>query len=425
MIIYPVRRSLTPFVWFVVLLVGLYGATLFIFWRFAQPTLFDLQLLLIVLGGAVGVIGAGGFFAHRLGWLQRIPYSGGAMFASFLLAALLPLPFTSAAMQLLFIEAYDALVAMILMLFVAGVVIVLGFLQTALFVERLDALTGTVEHLRMGRYHVRAEIEGDDELMRYADALAMLAAKLEAAERKERQLERMRRNLIAWIGYDLRVPLVVARAHLEKVVESPTSNPDTSERCLQIAWRNLNALSDLIDDLYDMAQLEVSGIHLERTEVSICSLVEATVAELSPMAAQKGVTFTYRCDPDAPRLLIDARQIGRVLNNLVSDAIQRTPKGGSVKLNSHPSKHNVLVEITDMANGSSSEDLKTLLNLLFDEDDARSLSGDTPRLRLAMADAIIRAHGSQIHPQRLGDQGLRLVFALARADVVNPLIRGM
>jgi len=146
---------------------------------------------------------------------------------------------------------------------------------------------------------------------------------------------------------------------------------------------------------------------------------------LSPIAAQKGVTLTHRCDPDTPPLLIDARQIGRVLNNLVSDAIQRTPKGGSVKLNIHPSRHNVLIEITDMANRNSSEDLRTLFKLLFSEDDARSLSKETPRLRLAMADAIVRAHGSQIHPQRLGDQGLRLVFALARADVVNPLIRGM
>lgn len=339
MIIYPVRRSLTPFVWFVVLLVGLYGVTLFIFWRLARPTSFDLQLLTILLGGAVGVIGAGVFFAHRLGWLQRIPYPGGAMFAEFLLAALLPLPFIAVATRLLFIEAYDAFVAMILMLFAAGVVIVLGFLQTTLFVEKLDALTGAVEHLRMGRYHVRAEIDDSSELARYANALAVLAAKLETTDRKERQLERMRRNLIAWIGYDLRVPLVAACSSLENVVEGLATDPEMSSHYLQIAWRNLNALSDLIDDLYDMAQLDISGIHLERTEASICALVETTIAELSPLAAQKGVTLTYRCSPDAPPLVINARQIGRVLNNLVSDAIQRTPKGGSVKLNIHPSIH--------------------------------------------------------------------------------------
>ena len=425
MIIYPVRRSLTPFVWFVVLLIGLYGATLFAFWLLVRPTLFDLRLLATMLGGAVGLTGVGGFFAHRLSWFRWIFRTGDAIFAGFLLAVLLPLPFVWGAMQLLFVESYDALVAMTLIFFAAGVVVALGFLQTSLFAEKLDTLTSTVEHLRMGRYHVRAEIKDGSELARYADALAALAAKLEAADRKERQLERMRRNLIAWIGYDLRVPLVAARSSLENVVEGPAVDPEVSRRYLQMAWRNLNALSDLIDDLYDMAQLDVGGIHLERTEASICALVETTVAELSPMAAQKGVTFTCRCSPDIPPLLIDARQIGRVLNNLVSDAIQRTPKGGSVKLNIHPSRHNVLIEITDMANGNSSEDLRTLFKLLFSEDDARSLSNETPRLRLAMADAIVRAHGSQIHPQRLGDQGLRLVFALARADVVNPPIRGM
>lgn len=425
MIIYPVRRSLTPFMWFVALLVGLYAATLLAFWWLAQPTPFDLRLLAMVLGGAIGLIGAGGFFAYRLGWVQRIPRPGGAMFAGFLLAALLPLPFIWTAAQMLFIETYDALVAMILMFFAAGVVISLGFLQTALFAEKLNALTAAIEHLRMGRYHVRAEIDDDGELARLADALAALAAKLESTDRKERQLERMRRNLTAWIGYDLRVPLVAARSSLENVVEGLTSDPEASKRYLQMAWRNLNALSDLIDDLYDMAQMDVGGIHVERIEASICTLVEATFAELSPMAAQKGVTLFYRCDPNTPPLSIDTRQIGRVLNNLVSDAIQRTPKGGSVKLNIHPSRHSVLVEITDMANGNPSEDLATLFKLLFSEDDARNQPQETPRLRLALADAIVRAHGSRIHPQRLGDQGLRLVFALARADTANPLIRGM
>ncbi|MCS6825617.1 MAG: ATP-binding protein [Caldilinea sp.] len=425
MIVYPVRRSLTSFVWFVAVLVGVYAATLLAFWGLAQPTPFDLRLLTTVLGGAIGVIGAGSFFAYRLGWVQRIPRTGGAMLAGFLLAALLPLPFIWVAVQTLFIEAYDALVAMILMFFAAGVVVALGFLQTALFVEKLDALTAAIEHMRMGRYHVRAEIDHDGELARFSDALAALAAKLESADRKERQLERLRRNLTTWIGYDLRVPLVAARSGLENVVEGLISDPEVARRYLQMARSNLNALSDLVDDLYDMAQADVGGIHLKRADADICTLVEATFAELSPVAAQKGVTLSYRCDPNTPPLSIDMRQIGRVLNNLVSDAIQRTPKGGSVKLNIHPSRHNVLVEITDMGNGNPSEDLATLFKLLVSEDDARNQPQETPRLRLALADAIVRAHGSQIHLQRLGDQGLRLVFALARADAVNPLIRGM
>jgi K+-sensing histidine kinase KdpD len=185
-------------------------------------------------------------------------------------------------------------------------------------------------------------------------------------------------------------------------------------------------LSDLIDDLCDMAQVDVTGIRLERTPAHIGELIQTTVEELAQTAAQKDVQLTARCAPNIPPVSIDVRQISRVLNNLVGDAIQRVPKGGAVKLNAYPERNGALVEITDIYEGERSEDAMTTFKLFFGEDDVRSQTQETPRLRLALADVVVRAHGSRIRPQRLGDQGLRLVFALTKEGVgVNPLKRGM
>jgi signal transduction histidine kinase len=182
----------------------------------------------------------------------------------------------------------------------------------------------------------------------------------------------------------------------------------------------------LIDDLNDMTQADITGIRLERAPTRLCDLIESTIEELTSVAAQKEVTLTSRCEANIPPVSIDARQINRVLNNLVGDAIQRVPRGGSVKLNAYPARSGALIEITDTYTGMRPEDVAAAIKLFFGEEDVRSQAEETARLRLALADVIVRAHGSQIRPQRLGDRGMRLVFALTQdGAATNPLTRRM
>lgn len=426
MIVYPVRRSVTPFMWFVAALLGLYVATLGFFWLFASPTLLDMQIMAAVLGAAIAFVGITGFVAYRRRWIYRIPRVGTVVLAAYLLAAILILVIVWITAELLFINPYDAVLVSILMLFASGIVATIGYMQSAALSEKLESLTGAAELLAMGRYHVRVEIDDNDELSRLAEVFNAMASKLESADRKERQLDGLRRDLTAWIGYDLRVPLLSTRAMVESIAEGLVADPDMLSRYIRIARRDINALSDLIDDLFDMAQLDITGIRLERTLTDIGDLIDATVETLAHAAEQKHITLTGRCAAGIPPIGVDVRQISRVLNNLVGDAIHRVPKGGSVRINAYPARNGALIEITDTYEGLRPEDVATTFKLFFGDDDVRSQTQESVRLRLALADAIVRAHGSQIRPQRIGDQGLRLVFALTQDGASSsPTTRGM
>jgi signal transduction histidine kinase len=426
MIIYPVRRAVTSFVWFVAALVGLYGVTLAFFWWFALPTLLDFQIMTALLGGGVLIVGAAGFVAYHMRYIYRVPRVGAVVLAGYLLAAGLILVMMWVAGSLLFIHPYDALLVVILMLFAAGVVAAIGYIQSAAITDKLASLTNAAESLAMGRYHVRVEIDDNDELSRLAAVFNAMAARLESADRKEHQLNHLRRDLMAWIGYDLRVPLLSARTTIGGIAEGLATEPERVKPYLRTARRDITALSDLIDDLYDMAQLDINGIHLQRTPAHIDELIEDAVATLLHTAEQKNITLTSRCMPGIPLIAVDVRQISRVLTNLVEDAIQRVPKGGSVKINAYPARNGALIEIIDTFEGLRPEDADAIFKLFFGDEDVRGQAQATVRLRLALADAIVRAHGSQIHPQRLGVQGLRLVFTLAQdGDIGNLNARGM
>jgi len=426
MIVYPIRRSITPFMWFAAALVGLYIVTLVLFWIIVHPTIIDLRIMAAVLGIAIAAAGIIGFFSYRLRWIYRIPRVPNVVLATFVTAGVFSLIIIWMAARLLFIDTYDAVLIGVLMIFVAGIVIALGYVQSSVLSEKIEALSGAAEAMAMGRYHVRVELENDDEFARLAAVFNAMSARLEAADRKERQLEQLRRDLTAWIAYDLRVPLLSARTMVESIAEGLVTDPEMFNRYMRIARRDINVLSDLIDDLNDMAQVDIAGIRLERTEAHIGDLIETTIEELAQTAAQKDVRLTARCEPNIPPVSIDVRQISRVLNNLVGDAIQRVPKGGAVKLNAYPERSGALIEITDIYEGTRPEDIMTTFKLFFGEDDVRSQTQETVRLRLALADAIVRAHGSQIRPQRLGEQGVRLVFAVTKDGAGgSPSKRGM
>lgn len=169
MIVYPVRRSITPFIWFVAALLGLYLATLAFFWWFALPTIIDLQIMAALLGAGIAVVGVTGFVAYRMRYIYRIPRVGTVVPAGYLLAAGLILVIMWISAGLLFIHSYDAPPVIILMLFASGVVASIGYMQSAAITEKLESLTRAAESLAMGRYHVRVEIDDNDELSRLAE----------------------------------------------------------------------------------------------------------------------------------------------------------------------------------------------------------------------------------------------------------------
>ena len=122
-------------------------------------------------------------------------------------------------------------------------------------------------------------------------------------------------------------------------------------------------------------------------------------------------------------LNLDAQQIGRVLNNLVSNALRHTPAGGSVTVRAYPQRGNVVVEVADTGEGIPPEDVPHLFEQFFRGEKSRSRATGGSGLGLAIAKAIVEAHGGQIYVESTVGQGTRFAFALPRTTTSHPLAR--
>jgi signal transduction histidine kinase len=390
-----------------------------------QPRPYDRWLIALGMGSMALLALLTGLAAYVLHWIQRVPKLGSTVFTGYILAGLFVCLTVGWLAGAFFVDPYDRTVLLILLLFAVGLALALGYLHASMVSARLDALIGAADALRLGRYHVRVEIDGHDQLAQLGQIFNDMAERLETADRKERHLDLLRRELQSWIGSDMRVPVGRTLATVDALASGSLDNPETYLRFLRSAQRNIHLLSDLVDDLFDITQLDEDALVLQRQPTNAEELIASIVKSLAPAARDQGVALTGTAAPGLPVIDVDPHQVGRALGNLISHALHRTPAGGAIKLNAYPTRQGVLFEVADYYEGERPEEMVQLLSLFLAEDDVRR-NGESVPLGMAMAHTIVQAHGGSIRSERLGSKGLRMVFTFNQPEsTANPAERGM
>jgi signal transduction histidine kinase len=240
-----------------------------------------------------------------------------------------------------------------------------------------------------------------------------MAHQLQAADQKQRQLESMRRDLIAWVSHDLQTPLASVRAVLEALSDGVVDEPEMVKRYLLTAQRDVMSLSALIDDLFQMSQLDAGGFPLHRAPSSLNDLVSDTLESFSQLAKQQEITLEGQVESDVDPVLMDTQSIGRVLNNLVSNALQHTPANGRVSVWVRRAPSGVHVTVSDTGEGIRAQDIPHIFERFYRGDASRSRhQGTGAGLGLAIARGIVQAHGGTIEVQSEPGKGTQFTFHL-------------
>jgi signal transduction histidine kinase len=383
-----------------------------IFFLLMQPPMDELGLMALFLAITAIISVAAGYGAYRLGWINHSPHISWVLLGGYALASVLTFLNVWVTARLMFASQHDLLLATVLLLFAAGIAMSVGYFLSAALTDRIVALNQAAQEIATGDLGVRVPVTGNDEMASLARAFNDMARQLQAADQKQREVEDLRRNLIAWAGHDLRTPMASIQAIVEALADGVVEEPETVDRYLHTAQREIRSLSHLIDDLFELAQLEAGGLPLETCENSLSDLISDTIESFSELAARQEVTLEGQADPTVDPVVMDAQQIGRVLSNLVGNALRHTPPQGTVRVQATAQPGGARVEIQDTGEGIPAQDLPHVFERFYRGEKSRSRATGGAGLGLAIAKEIVEAHGGTIDVESQPGEGTRFAFTL-------------
>ena len=383
-----------------------------IFFIVMVPPMNELALMALYLGITALVSALAGYAAYKLGWINFSPTLRWTLLGGYALASVLTFFNVWFSAQMMFASQHDLLLAVILLVFAGGMAMVLGYFLSSTVTERIQTVRGAAEQLAEGDLHTRVPVNGRDEVAALALTFNRMAEQLQTADRKQRELDTLRRDLIAWVSHDLQTPLTSMRAILEALSDGVVEDPETVQRYIHTAQRDVTNLSALIDDLFQMAQLDAGGFPLHRAESSLADLVSDTLESFSELAKQGGVTLEGNVDTDVDPVTMDTQAIGRVLNNLIGNALRHTPPRGRVSVWVRRTEQ-VEVTISDTGEGIRAADLPHIFERFYRGDASRSRArGAGAGLGLAIARGIVQAHGGEVKVESEPGRGTQFTFTL-------------
>jgi signal transduction histidine kinase len=369
-------------------------------------------LMTALMGGSglLSVIAA--YLGYRSGWIRLFPHIRWTLAAGYTFAGLLAFINVWITARLMFASPHDLMLATILLIFATGIAVVVGIFLSETITTRIQELNRMASAVARGQLNTRIIVSGRDEMASLARSFNEMVVQLESAERKKAQVDALRRDLVAWAGHDLRTPLTSIRAIIEALADGVVEDEGTRHRYLRTAQADIESLSHLIDDLFEMSQIDAGGLKLDLERGYIADLVSDALERFSEQARQKNIHLEGKIDPDIGPVRMDEKRIGRVFANLIANALRHTPQEGSIQVIVAKSERKIQVTVQDSGEGIQPEDVPYVFEQFYRGEKSRNRSTGGSGLGLAIAKGIVEAHGGRIWIESEPGKGTRVQFSL-------------
>lgn len=225
------------------------------------------------------------------------------------------------------------------------------------------------------------------------------------------RLGRARRDFVANISHELRTPLANIDLAAQTLGQNGLADPDLARRMLAQIQAQVQVLSQLSQEMMELAQIESGQVLLQLVVVPVEPVVQRSVAHLLPQAAMKGQHLAIAVASGLTALM-DEQQVGRVLANLVHNAIKFTPEGGAIRIEVIETGEDVRICVSDTGPGIPKDEQPRVFERFYKADRARSKGGTG--LGLAIARHIVEGHGGRIWVESYPGQGATFCFTLPK-----------
>src|SRR4030042_3735704 len=287
-----------------------------------------------------------------------------------------------------------------------------GTIDSALEAMKRGASDYLMKPLNLDELIVRIQkvLEEKQRFVRLRD----FADQLERANQELRRIDGMKSEFVSIASHELRTPLAAIKNAVQLVLKGTAGKiNENQEKFLSMAERNINRLTNILNDLLNLSRIESGRIELNFENTRLKGLIELTASSLRPHADAKSIRIDVEVSEQLPTIYGDQDKIEQILTNLIGNAIKFTPEGGKVLITAKPLSKDqkggygdrVPVSVKDTGVGIPPEHLDAIFEKFHQGEGSlhRSVSGTG--LGMAIQKGLVEAHQGKIWVERDVEKG--------------------
>jgi len=212
-----------------------------------------------------------------------------------------------------------------------------------------------------------------------------------------KKLETYRKEFLADVSHELKTPIFAAQGFIYTLLDGAADDKDIRDKFLNKAAKSLDGLSELVQDLLTVSQMESGDIQMKLQQCDMVSLTQEIFEELEEKAHKRNISLSFDKNSDHPAIAkADPHRMRQVMNNLIDNAIKYGNEAGKVRVNFSVEKESLLVEVKDDGIGIEHEHLKRIFERFYRIEKSRSKDKGGTGLGLAIVKHIIEAHRTKV-----------------------------
>lgn len=262
---------------------------------------------------------------------------------------------------------------------------VIGLITARYLIRPLTQMKRVAEKMADGNWTARVKVTGTDELAHLGRALNYLTEELE-------KQEQLRKNLTEDVAHDLRTPLTTLKSHLEALIDGIW---EPNQERLQTCYEEIERLTELVQDLEQLSELESPNFLLQYEWIDVVQLVRQRLIGMEPIFLQKEIDiFLESTEP--VYAYVDENRLKQVITNLLSNSWKYTHAQGKVNLAVIRQGDQVKITVSDTGIGIPKDQIPLVFTRFYRVDKSRSRERGGSGIGLAIVQRIIDAHRGNI-----------------------------
>lgn len=275
---------------------------------------------------------------------------------------------------------------------VTMLVAIMGWLVSRKILKPLATLNLAAKKIGSGNFGDKIKIKTGDEIEELGNVLNKMKDDLvhyiEELEKSHKQIEghlqeinKLKDDFVFMAAHELRAPVTVLKAYVAEIIDDKKlmkkmekSDPYFIEMIHSIDAAK-DRLSNLLEDLLDVARMEAGKFKINIQEVDFAEVVRPFIQNFAELGKTRGITVSLKLNGEIPRLKIDPDRVNEILTNLVTNAIKYNRDGGKVTITASYANKKLCVEVSDTGVGLSEEEKQHLFEKFWRSEDVRKIEG--------------------------------------------------